>query len=43
MEFNLLDKYNTLNSFSKEKSNEFVNKELDKLFGEDRTRTYENK
>ena len=43
MEFNLLDKYNTLNSFSKEKVNEFVNKELDKLFGEDRTRTYENK
>lgn len=43
MEFNLLDKYNALNSFSKEKVNEFVNKELDKLFGEDRTRTYENK
>lgn len=43
MEFNLLDKYNTLNSFSKEKVNEFVNKELDKLFGEDRSRTYENK
>lgn len=42
MEFNLLDKYNALNSFSKEKVNEFVNKELDKLFGEDRTRTYEN-
>lgn len=42
MEFNLLDKYNTLNSFSKEKVNEFVNKELDKLFGEDRSRTYEN-
>lgn len=43
MEFNLLDKYNALNSFSKEKVNEFVNKELDKLFGEERTRTYENK
>ena len=43
MEFNLLDKYNALNSFSKEKANEFVNKELDKLFGEERTRTYENK
>lgn len=43
MEFNLLDKYNMLNSFSKEKVNEFVNKELDKLFGEERTRTYENK
>lgn len=43
MEFNLLDKYNALNSFSKEKVNEFVNKELDKLFGEDRSRTYENK
>lgn len=43
MEFNLLDKYNTFNSFSKEKVNEFVNKELDKLFGEDRSRTYENK
>lgn len=42
MEFNLLDKYNALNTFSKEKVNEFVNKELDKLFGEDRTRTYEN-
>ena len=42
MEFNLLDKYNALNSFSKEKVNEFVNKELDKLFGEERTRTYEN-
>nr|DAS56591.1 MAG TPA: hypothetical protein [Bacteriophage sp.] len=42
MEFNLLDKYNALNSFSKEKVNEFVNKELDKLFGKDRTRTYEN-
>lgn len=42
MEFNLLDKYNALNAFSKEKVNEFVNKELDKLFGEDRTRTYEN-
>ena len=42
MEFNLLDKYNALNSFSKEKANEFVNKELDKLFGEERTRTYEN-
>lgn len=41
MEFNLLDKYNALNSFSKEKVNEFVNKELDKLFGEDRTRTYD--
>lgn len=43
MEFNLLDKYNALNSFSKEKVNEFVNKELDKLFGEERTRTYKNK
>lgn len=43
MEFNLLDKYNALNTFSKEKVNEFVNKELDKLFGEERTRTYENK
>lgn len=43
MEFNLLDKYNTLNSFSKEKVNEFVNKELDKLVGVERTRTYENK
>lgn len=42
MEFNLLDKYNALNSFSKEKVNEFVNKKLDKLFGEERTRTYEN-
>lgn len=42
MEFNLLDKYNALNTFSKEKVNEFVNKELDKLFGEERTRTYEN-
>lgn len=42
MEFNLLDKYNALNAFSKEKVNEFVNKELDKLFGEERTRTYEN-
>lgn len=42
MEFNLLDKYNALNSFSKEKVNEFVNKELDKLVGEERTRTYEN-
>ncbi len=42
MKFNLLDKYNALNSFSKEKVNEFVNKELDKLFGEERTRTYEN-
>lgn len=41
MEFNLLDKYNALNSFSKEKVNEFVNKELDKLFGEDRTRKYD--
>ena len=42
MEFNLLDKYNALNTFSQEKVNEFVNKELDKLFGEERTRTYEN-
>lgn len=42
MEFNLLDKYNALNAFSKEKVNEFVNKELDKLVGVDRVRTYEN-
>lgn len=41
MEFNLLDKYNALNSFSQEKVNEFVNIELDKLVGVDRTRTYD--
>lgn len=41
MQYNLLEKYNALNSFSKEKANEFVNAELDKLFMVDRTRNYE--
>lgn len=42
MQYNLLEKYDALNSFSKEKANEFVNAELDKLFMVDRTRNYEH-
>ena len=42
MQYNLLEKYDVLNSFSKEKANEFVNAELDKLFTVDRTRNYEH-
>lgn len=41
MQYNLLEKYDALNAFSKEKANEFVNAELDKLFTVDRTRNYE--
>lgn len=41
MQYNLLEKYDALNSFSKEKANEFVNAELDKLFAVNRTRNYE--
>ena len=42
MQYNLLEKYDVLNAFSKEKANEFVNAELDKLFTVDRTRNYEH-
>lgn len=41
MQYNLLEKYDVLNAFSKEKANEFVNAELDKLFMVSRTRNYE--
>ena len=41
MQYNLLEKYDALNAFSKEKANEFVNAELDKLFSVSRTRNYE--
>ena len=41
MQYNLLEKYDVLNAFSKEKANEFVNAELDKLFAVNRTRNYE--
>lgn len=41
MQYNLLEKYDALNAFSKEKANEFVNAELDKLFMVSRTRNYE--
>lgn len=41
MQYNLLEKYDALNAFSKEKANEFVNAELDMLFSVNRTRNYE--
>lgn len=40
MQYNLLEKYDALNIFAKEKANEFVNAELDMLFSVSRTCNY---